>query len=59
MDGATQKNWYIRSETSRARSSYPIGRMASVAEIAETVAFLCSKSNTYIHGAVVPVTGGE
>ena len=60
MDGATQKKTGILGAKLAEREALiPIGRMASVAEIAETVAFLCSKSNTYIHGAVVPVTGGE
>ncbi|MDC0992892.1 SDR family NAD(P)-dependent oxidoreductase [Alphaproteobacteria bacterium] len=60
MDGATQKKTGITGDQLAKRQALiPIGRMASVHEIAETVMFLCSDSNTYIHGAVVPATGGE
>ena len=60
MDGATQIKTGVSGEQLAKREALiPIGRMASVDEIAETVMFLCSNSNTYIHGAVVPVTGGE
>ena len=60
MDGATQKKTGITGDQIAKREALiPIGRMASVHEIAETVMFLCSDSNTYIHGAVIPVTGGE
>ncbi len=40
-------------------SKIPMGRMASPAEIAETVYFLGSNLNTYITGEVVTVAGGE
>jgi NAD(P)-dependent dehydrogenase (short-subunit alcohol dehydrogenase family) len=60
MDGATQiKTGVSGDQLAKREALIPIGRMASVDEIAETVMFLCSNSNTYIHGAVVPVTGGE
>lgn len=60
MDGATQKKTGVSGDQLAKREALiPIGRMASVDEIAETVMFLCSNSNSYIHGAVVPVTGGE
>lgn len=60
MDGATQKKTGVTDhQLAKREALIPIGRMASVHEIAETVMFLCSNSNTYIHGAVVPVTGGE
>jgi NAD(P)-dependent dehydrogenase (short-subunit alcohol dehydrogenase family) len=47
------------NQLAKREALIPIGRMASVDEIAETVMFLCSNSNTYIHGTVIPVTGGE
>jgi NAD(P)-dependent dehydrogenase (short-subunit alcohol dehydrogenase family) len=60
MDGATQKKTGVSgNQLAKREALIPIGRMASVDEIAETVMFLCSNSNTYIHGTVIPVTGGE
>lgn len=60
MDGATQKKTGVTGTQLKKRESLiPIERKASVKEIAETVMFLCSRTNTYIHAAVVPVTGGE
>ena len=60
MDGATQEKTGVSgNQLAKREALIPIGRMASVDEISETVMFLCSDSNTYIHGAVVPATGGE
>ena len=60
MDGATQiKTGVTKEQLVEREALIPIKRIAKVCEIAETVMFLCSNSNTYIHGAVVPVTGGE
>ncbi len=39
-------------------AAVPLGRMASVEEIAGVVAFLASEDAAYITGAVVPVDGG-
>lgn len=36
----------------------PVGRLASVAEVADAVAFLMSERNTYITGQVLAVDGG-
>ncbi|MCW2803909.1 MAG: hypothetical protein QOF52_191 [Propionibacteriaceae bacterium] len=39
-------------------SQIPLGRLGSVDDIAETVAFLSSESARYITGALIPVDGG-
>jgi NAD(P)-dependent dehydrogenase (short-subunit alcohol dehydrogenase family) len=39
-------------------SLHPIGRIADPAEVARVAVFLCSKSASFIHGSVLPVTGG-
>ena len=39
-------------------ASVPVGRMASAAEIARAVAFLCADESGYITGANLPVNGG-
>lgn len=36
----------------------PLRRLATAADIAETVVWLCSESSAYITGADIPVTGG-
>ncbi|HET7119714.1 MAG TPA: SDR family oxidoreductase [Solirubrobacterales bacterium] len=38
---------------------YPIGRLASAAEIADAIAFLASDKASYISGAVLPLIGGQ
>jgi len=37
----------------------PLGRLAAPEEVAAVVAFLVSRENTYVAGAVIPVAGGE
>jgi 3-oxoacyl-[acyl-carrier protein] reductase len=37
----------------------PIGRYADPEEIAEMINFLCSESNTYTSGSIIPVRGGN
>jgi NAD(P)-dependent dehydrogenase (short-subunit alcohol dehydrogenase family) len=38
---------------------YPIGRLATAAEIADAIAFLASDQASYISGAVLPLIGGQ
>ena len=60
MDGATQIKTGVNKEQLAERAALiPIKRIATVHEIAETIMFLCSESNTYTHLAVIPTTGGE
>lgn len=51
----------ISIETARAAVSkqIPLGRMGSPEEFGNTVAFLCSPAAGFIHGAMLPVDGGE
>jgi NAD(P)-dependent dehydrogenase (short-subunit alcohol dehydrogenase family) len=37
---------------------FPFGRLGRVAEIADTVAFLCSKRSSYTTGTVITIDGG-
>jgi len=39
-------------------AAVPLGRYASAAEVASTVAFLAGPDAAYITGAVIPVDGG-
>jgi hypothetical protein len=40
-------------------TGFPFGRLRSVAEIADTVAFPCSDRSSYTTGAVVTIDGGN
>lgn len=43
---------------SKVKPLIPLQRIGSVADVAETVEFLCSERQTYIHGQVIGVNGG-
>ena len=40
-------------------SSLPMGRMASVDEVAKTIYFLASEDSSYVSGSIISVTGGR
>jgi NAD(P)-dependent dehydrogenase (short-subunit alcohol dehydrogenase family) len=42
----------------RARAAMPMGRMGEPAEVAHTVAFLCSEQAAYVTGQAIAVDGG-
>jgi NAD(P)-dependent dehydrogenase (short-subunit alcohol dehydrogenase family) len=43
----------------RIGPTVPIGRAGTAAEVAEVVAFLCGPLSSYMHGALVDVSGGR
>ncbi len=40
-------------------SGVPMGRIGQPQEIAQTVLWLCSEQATYVHGALIDVSGGR
>lgn len=38
--------------------AHPLGRIGTTEEVADVVAFLCSKGSSFVSGAVIPVDGG-
>ena len=53
----TQKN-VPQEEQVKIKATIPLGRFAQPDEIAQTVAFLISKNNTYITGQTIIIDGG-
>lgn len=53
----TQKN-VPQEEQIKIKATIPLGRFAEPDEIAQTVAFLISKNNTYITGQTIIIDGG-
>lgn len=58
------RHWAERSGTpfeeflAKQTSGLAMRRMGRVEEVADVAVFLCSERCTYVHGAIVPVTGG-
>lgn len=42
-----------------AKTAVPLGRSGSVLEVAEVALWLCSGASSYVHGAVIDVSGGR
>src|SRR5215831_13732236 len=57
------RTWHIEAAgpeaQRRAGLSVPMRRTGTVAEVAQTVLWLCSEQSSFITGAVIPVDGGQ
>ena len=43
----------------RVGPTIPIGHAGQPQEVADVVAFLCSAESSYVHGALIDVSGGR
>lgn len=48
-----------RALIERIGPTVPIGRAGTAQEVADVVAFLCEKQSSYVHGALIDVSGGR
>jgi 3-oxoacyl-[acyl-carrier protein] reductase len=55
---ATKYATYTEAEQAGILNRIPLGRIGRVDEVASVVAFLASDAASYIHGALIDVTGG-
>jgi 3-oxoacyl-[acyl-carrier protein] reductase len=55
---ATKYATYSEAEQAGILGRIPLGRIGRVDEIASVVVFLASEGASYIHGALIDVTGG-
>lgn len=56
---AGRNNTSIEDERAARTSSIPLRRMGTPEEFANMAVFLCSPAAGFVHGAVIPVDGGE
>ena len=57
-DRTAELNGSMEQAEAAAREEVPAGRLGTVAEYGDLVAFLCSERAAYITGTVIPIDGG-